>query len=301
VVGLALRIGRYPPALTLGPDATLLEVLVGMAEKRVRHCVLVSGSGAPVGMVSARDLADFLGGRRYRSVVVGGFGGDVYRALSETKAVELSYQPAWVSESAPIEDVLAKFMELKVGVLLVLGSDGRVKGLISERHVADLFADYEMYVKVKEVMSTPLVALDPHETVAKALETTSSYRIRRLPLVSRGSLSGIVTIKDLLGFMGSEGSLSRLRRGDWEQVYNTPLHSIAKSPVITVNANEDVGRALGVMRRHGIGCVVVVEDSGLPVGILTERDIVTKLPEVKGVELFFDAARNALYTSRVSF
>uniref|UniRef100_A0A7C4FC17 CBS domain-containing protein n=1 Tax=Thermofilum pendens TaxID=2269 RepID=A0A7C4FC17_THEPE len=298
---MALRIGRYPPALMLGPDATLLEVLVGMAEKRVRHCVLVSGAGAPVGMVSARDVADFLGGRRYRSVVLGRFGGDVYRALSETRAAELSYQPAWVTESSPIEDVLTKFMELKVGVLLVLGSDGRVKGLISERHIANLFADYEMYVKVKEIMSTPLVTLDPHETVARALEVMSSHRIRRLPLVSRGTLSGIVTIKDVLGFIGSEASLSKLRRGEWEQVYSTPLQSIARSPVITVNANEDVGKALGVLKKHGIGCVVVVGDSGLPVGILTERDIITKLPEVKGVELFFDAARSVLYTSRVSF
>jgi len=300
VVGLALRIGRYPPALMLEPDATLLDVLVGMAEKSVRHCVLVSDAGTPLGMVSARDLVDFLGGRRYRSVVLERFGGDVYRALSETKALELSYQPAWIPESSPIEDVLAKFMELKMGVLLVLSSDGRVKGLISERHIANLLADYEMYVKVKEVMSTPLITLDPHETVAKALETMSSRRIRRLPLVSRGILSGITTIKDVLGFIGSEESLSRLRRGDWEQVYSTPLQSIAKSPVITVSANEDVGRALGIMKKHGIGCVVV-EDSGLPVGILTERDIITKLPEVKGVELFFDAARNALYISRVSF
>jgi len=297
---LALRIGRYPPALMLGPDATLLDVLVGMAEKRVRHCVLVTGTGTPLGMVSARDLADFLGGRRYRSVVLERFGGDVYRALNETKAVELSYQPPWISESSTIEEVLAKFMEFKVGVLLVLGSDGRVKGLISERHVANLFADYEMYVKVKEIMSTPLIALDPHETVAKALEVMSSRRIRRLPLVSRGSLSGIVTIKDLLGFLGSETSLAKMRRGEQEQIYDTPLQSIAKSPVITVSANEDVGRALGIMKKHGIGCVVV-EDSGLPVGILTERDIVTKLPEVRDVELFFDAARNALYTSRVSF
>lgn len=296
-----LGLGRYPPLLVLNENASVLEVLAGMAEKRVRHCPLVSDEGALVGMVSARDLVDFLSGQRYRSIVQNRFKGDIYEALTKVRASELSRYPAWVTDDTPLTDVLARFIELGVGALVIVDRSKRVKGLLSERHVMSLFANATTYVQVREIMSRELVTAHPHEPISKALELMSRHRVRRIPLQSGGKLSGIVTVKDVLGFLGSESSLERLSAGEGESLLSTPLQSIASYPVLTVDAGEDVGKAVSIMKNHGVGCLVAVDKTGAPVGIVTERDVVTRLPRVRGVELFMDLVKAAVFASRVSF
>lgn len=296
-----LGLGRYPPSLVLNENVSVLEVLAGMAQKRVRHCPLVSNDGVLVGMVSARDIVDFLGGQRYKSIVLNRFGGDIYEALTTVKASELSRYPAWVTDDTPLTEVLTRFMELGVGALVIVDRSRRVKGLLSERHVMDLFANASTYVLVREVMTRELVTANPHEPVSRALELMSKHRVRRIPLQSGGKLSGIVTIKDVLGFLGSETSLKRLAAGEGESLLSTPLQSIASYPVLTVDTGEDVGRAVSIMKSHGVGCLIAVDRTGTPVGIITERDVVTRLPRVKGVELFLDLVKNAVFASRVSF
>lgn len=51
---------------------------------------------------------------------------------------------------------------------------------------------------------------------------------------------------------------------------------LAKKPsgVITISPDETLRAASAVLAEHNIGAVVVVDAAGLPVGILSERDIV---------------------------
>lgn len=49
------------------------------------------------------------------------------------------------------------------------------------------------------------------------------------------------------------------------------------SPVISVDENEDIVQVANKMREQRVGAVIVVNISGNPVGIVTERDIVTRV------------------------
>ncbi len=44
--------------------------------------------------------------------------------------------------------------------------------------------------------------------------------------------------------------------------------------VITIRPEQSIREALGVLAQHNIGCLVVVDDSRKPVGMLSERDVV---------------------------
>ncbi|MEZ0345399.1 MAG: CBS domain-containing protein [Infirmifilum sp.] len=297
---LEARIGRYPPALYLSSEASLMDVLKGMASKGVRHCPLVDGDGRLVGMVSVRDLVDFMGGRRYEEIVRRVFHGDVVGALRSTHAMELSYKPPFVYLDSDLREVVETIIERGVGALAVVDSDGRLVGLISERHITSLFADIETHVKVKELMTENFVSLAPSDTVGSALRVMSERRVRRVPLVSSGVLSGIVTVKDVIRFLSSEEQLKALGSGKLEAVYGTPLSYIASKPVVTVDPEEDVGKAILRMKTHNIGALMVTIGQK-PIGILTERDVMTRLPKAKGVETFVDELRQTIYASRVAF
>ena len=49
------------------------------------------------------------------------------------------------------------------------------------------------------------------------------------------------------------------------------------SPVISVDENEDIVQVSNKMREQRVGAVIVVNRNGNPVGIVTERDIVTRV------------------------
>ncbi len=55
------------------------------------------------------------------------------------------------------------------------------------------------------------------------------------------------------------------------------VKEIMSSPPITVSLEESVIKAARIMAENKIGCVIVVNDEGKPVGIVTRRDLVEKV------------------------
>ena len=69
------------------------------------------------------------------------------------------------------------------------------------------------------------------------------------------------------------------------------VSAIMSTKVVTVRSTDKVGTALQRMVRHRIGSIIVVE-KGKPVGILTERDISTKV--AKGQKIRGMVVRNIM-------
>jgi len=277
----------------------MISVLLAMGRHRVRHVPLIDEEGRLSGMVSARGVVDFLGGKRYDDIVLARFGGDVFRALESVSVDVVSYDPPFVYNDSDIREIIELMIEHGLGALAVVDRAQKVVGIVSERHVISLLADINTHVKVKEVMSPEVVVAPPMGTLQYCMRVMSERRIRRVPLVSSEELKGIVTIKDVLSYMSREETLSKLRSNK-DAVYSTPLIYLASKPVLTIEEEADVGEAVSRMKRHGVGALVVTR-GGKVSGILTERDVLTRLPRVKGVEIFLDETEKKIIGSRISF
>ncbi|MCC6003131.1 MAG: CBS domain-containing protein [Thermofilum sp.] len=294
-----LPIGRFPPLAVLPSNSSMLRVLVAMGRNRIRHIPLVNEEGRLDGMVSARGVVDFLGGKKYGEIVLSRFNGDVYRALEEVSVDAVRYNPPFVYRDADVREVIELMIDRGLGALAVVDDSLNVVGIVSERHVICLLADVSTHVKVKEIMTTEVIAASPMDTLQHCLKVMSDRHIRRLPLVSAGELRGIVTIKDVLSFLAREENILKLK-SDKETVYSTPLFYLSSKPVITIEEEADVGVAVNYMKKHNIGALIVTR-KGKITGVLTERDILTRLPRVKGVEIFLDEATKTMFGCRVSF
>jgi len=55
------------------------------------------------------------------------------------------------------------------------------------------------------------------------------------------------------------------------------IENVMVSDVITVEAGATVRQAVDLMNKHEIGCLIVVDGEEKPVGILTERDLLTRV------------------------
>ena len=87
-----------------------------------------------------------------------------------------------------------------IGILPVCGSDGRMYGVVTDRDIVTrcLAAGRNpAATKVREIMTPNVVAATPDTDAAMAARVMGSRQIRRLPVVEREKLCGMVSIGDL--------------------------------------------------------------------------------------------------------
>lgn len=104
-----------------------------------------------------------------------------------------------VGSEASIVVAAKKMAEKNTGYLIVLKND-QPAGIVTENGLVLKVMSLEKEpskVKVSEVMSTPLITVDPDDSIEDAVKIMVSNGIRRLPVVKDSIIYGIFTSKDL--------------------------------------------------------------------------------------------------------
>ena len=94
----------------------------------------------------------------------------------------------------------AKLMrKKKIGALVVTEKDKPV-GIITEKDICErIVAESKPNTtKVKEVMSKPLITIKPKSLLTDAVELMIKHGIRRLVVMDKGKLVGIVAARDFV-------------------------------------------------------------------------------------------------------
>lgn len=94
----------------------------------------------------------------------------------------------------------AKMMEdAKVGAVIVMENNKPV-GIITDRDFAVKIVAhaYQITTPVKQIMSSPLIATTPDETVLMAADLMYMRNIRKLPVIENDEVVGIITATDLV-------------------------------------------------------------------------------------------------------
>ncbi|MHC8327858.1 CBS domain-containing protein [Pseudomonas sp. LB1P83] len=104
---------------------------------------------------------------------------------------------------APHQMVLEALMVMaakNVGALPVV-KNGEVVGIISERDYARklvLKGRSSVGTPVEDIMVSPVITVDTHQTVETCMGIMSDKRLRHLPVVENGQLIGLLSIGDLV-------------------------------------------------------------------------------------------------------
>jgi CBS domain-containing protein len=109
-----------------------------------------------------------------------------------------------VQETAAANKVAELMKKHAYGCIIVGTKDGKPIGIITERDlVVRVLARNAKpdTVKAKEVMTAPLMTIEPDATISEAARRMSKLDIRRLAVIYKEKLVGIVSSKDVLGVM----------------------------------------------------------------------------------------------------
>jgi len=106
-----------------------------------------------------------------------------------------------IDEDATVNEAARLMDQHELGCIIVTGKEEKPLGIITERDlVKRVLAKNAKASKMsaKEVMTSPLITVDPDATLSDTAKRMSDLDIRRLGVMYKGNLVGIVSSKDVL-------------------------------------------------------------------------------------------------------
>ena len=104
-----------------------------------------------------------------------------------------------VDENASVKEAVDIMNNFQIGSIIVL-ENGKAKGIVTERDfLRRVIAEAKDVVntKVKEIMTTPLVVVEPSMDLEEAVKLMFQSKIKKLAVVDANKLVGIVTLTDI--------------------------------------------------------------------------------------------------------
>ncbi|WP_439938860.1 CBS domain-containing protein [Nocardia sp. N13] len=105
-----------------------------------------------------------------------------------------------ISPEATVRELIALLAEHNVGALVVSDDGERVSGIVSERDVVRrLHADEAVLDSaVSQIMTADVRTCSGDDGVTDLMQTMTEHRIRHVPVVADGRLTGIISIGDVV-------------------------------------------------------------------------------------------------------
>ena len=130
--------------------------------------------------------------------------------------------------------------------------------------------------KVEEIMSYPLTTIPLTSSIKEAAQMMIEKKIRRIAVRESGKVVGIITASDLIRSLPEVPETMHV----WFEV-----DYFMSKRVITVDEETPVESVAKIMGEKSIGSVIITSH-GEPIGIFTERDLLTKfLAEDKSLKI----------------
>lgn len=124
---------------------------------------------------------------------------------------------------------------------------------------------------VRDWMTPNPITIDPKTTLPEAHRLMKECHIRRLPVVDRGQVVGILTLGDIREASPSDATSLSIYELNYLLAKLTVEHIMTREP-LTIAPSATIREAAQIMLERKIGSLPVIEDEKL-VGIITESDI----------------------------
>jgi CBS domain-containing protein len=140
-------------------------------------------------MKAEPKIADLAGSKRQAAV-------ETVAAILKAKGRDV-----WsIGPDATVYEAIAQMAEKRAGSLVVL-SEAQLAGIVTERDYARkviLQGKSSKLTPVRDIMSSPVITVTPAHTVEECACIMTQKRVRHLPVLDGGRVSGLVSIGDLV-------------------------------------------------------------------------------------------------------
>ncbi len=251
--------------------------LIGGGKGRYR-LVVTDDEGTVRGVISGRRIVEVLIGRRGTSVIEEK-GLDLTLNESVNLFMDETYQV--FLEDTNLETVLKYVRENMAGYVILVDQSGQFKGIVEERGFLERLRGKKIGVRVEEIMSARPITENAGATVYDVSKKMVNERLRRLPIIDRGEVVGLITISDILKKVASakEAGIEAAVCN----IFNRKVEELMTKKIVGIEPEADVGEAVKSLLEMDVSGLLVFRRKDL-VGIISRIDIVGKTAKIKGIE-----------------
>ncbi|AEH06414.1 CBS domain-containing protein [Methanothermococcus okinawensis] len=124
-------------------------------------------------------------------------------------------------------------------------------------------------MKVKEAMNPMVYKISKNESLYKAFKLMKDKGIKRIFVEDNGKsgkIIGVISYRDLVNIIMNK-SISELLN------INGKIGNIATKEILKINENDDIKDAAKIMVHADITALLVVDNNGACVGVISQTDI----------------------------
>ncbi len=267
---------------SIGWNDQLLLALNILGGKHTPYRVVVIDEHFRVkGVISGRRILEVLLGRRGEALKIRkGLKG----VLREPVNLFLDEARNVFTENSTIQTVLQYMAENNVGYVIIVNESGIFKGVVDEASILSKLLNKVFNIKTKEIMKHPVVTVSPENTLLEASTLMVDFRVRRVIVVEKDTMVGLLTITDVLNHVLREQKYLELLLYDKEvqEIFTEKVKNVMSSNVISINPEKDVGEAVDKIVKNDISCLPVSVKSKI-LGVVCRIDLVSEIVKIKGV------------------
>ncbi|MGH6734881.1 MAG: CBS domain-containing protein [Methyloceanibacter sp.] len=118
----------------------------------------------------------------------------------------------------PLLDIARLLSEHRIGCIVIVGPDGKVIGIVSERDIVrELSRAGASVLKepVEACMTKAVVSCRESDTIDRLMGEMTAHRFRHMPVVDRGRLVGLVSIGDVVRMRIAEAEMEAAAMRDY--------------------------------------------------------------------------------------
>ncbi|ENN95974.1 hypothetical protein J422_05010 [Methanocaldococcus villosus KIN24-T80] len=270
----ALDVVKNKEIVKIYPTTTIREALKIMNENRFRRLPIVYPNNKLVGIITAMDIVDFIGGGSKYNLIREKFNRNFVAAINQPVREIMTKEVITLDENDDIDMAIETFLNKNVGGVPILDKEGHFLSLITERDVIKaLINKIDENETIEDYITRKIIYATPGERLKDVARTMVRNGFRRLPVVSEDKLVGIITATDFIKLLGSNWTFKKMEMGNVREITNVRIEEIMIKDVITANNNDKLKDVAKIMVEKDIGALPVVEDSKL-IGIITEKDVI---------------------------
>jgi CBS domain-containing protein len=104
-----------------------------------------------------------------------------------------------VAETIRVSQAVQVMERRAIGALVVVASDGQLRGVLSEREVISALARHgkaTLDLRVADLMLRSPLAVAPTDGVREAMQIMTEHRVRHLPVILERSVVGLISLGD---------------------------------------------------------------------------------------------------------
>ena len=259
--------------ISIPPTKTIKEAAEMMIEHGFRRLpVTHPGSNKLLGIVTAMDILDFLGGGSKFDIIEKKHNDNFLAAINEPVKEIMTRDAISITPKYSIRESVDLMTENGIGSLPIVDKEDKLVGIVTERDFALALAGSLTTETVGDIMIKDVITTTPGTPIESCSKIMVRNNLRRIPVVEEGKLIGIVTSTDILRFFGDKEMFASMTSNSGLDVLKRKISEIIKPNILVTESSVRLGDLCDLLAEKNIGGVPVVDDDQL-VGIVTERDI----------------------------